>query len=78
MLFALLYSLLRLPLECGVAGYRDSSSCMGLIEAMNTPPVSKIVRSPEFAGDTVGWAEVSLCPFTILAKAIVPRKGVGF
>jgi len=44
--------------------------------AMNSPPVSMIVRSPEFSGDSIGSAEVSSCPFTALAKGIVPRPGI--
>ena len=43
---------------------------------MNTPPVSKTVRSPEFTGDSMGSADVSVCPFTVLAKGIVPRPGI--
>jgi hypothetical protein len=33
--------------------------------------VSKMVRSPEFSGDSMVPAEVSLCPFTVMAKGIV-------
>jgi len=44
--------------------------------AMNTPPVSNSVRSREFAGDSIGSAEVSLCPFTLVAKGTVPRPGI--
>ena len=43
--------------------------------AINSPPVSNSVRNPEFAGDSMGSAEVSLCPFTVLAKGISPRPG---
>ena len=43
---------------------------------MNTPPVSKSVRSAEFFGDSIGSTDVSLCPFTVLAKGIVPRPGI--
>ncbi len=44
--------------------------------AMNTPPVSKIVRSPAFSADSMGRTEVSFWPFTVLAKGIVPRPGI--
>ena len=59
-----------------MACYRDSSSCRGLIVAMNSPPVSNSVRSREFAGDSMRSAEVSLYPFTVAAKGIVPRPGI--
>jgi hypothetical protein len=43
---------------------------------MNTPPVSNSVRSPEFAGDSMGSTDVSMCPFTVLARGMVPRPGI--
>jgi len=43
---------------------------------MNSPPVSNSVRSREFAGDSMRSAEVSLYPFTVAAKGIVPRPGI--
>src|ERR1035437_2341643 len=47
-----------------------------LIVATNTPPVSNSVRSPAFAGDSMGATEVSICPFTVLARAMVPSPGI--
>ena len=44
--------------------------------AMNTPPVSNSVRSPEFAGDSMGSAVVSGCPFTVLARSTSPRPEI--
>src|SRR6202165_4103558 len=58
------------PLVLGMACYRDWSSCRGLIVAMITPLVSKRVRSPELAADSMRSAEVSLCPLTVLANGI--------
>ena len=39
---------------------------------MNTAPVSISVTSPEFAADSIRSADVSLCPFTVLAKGTSP------
>ena|SRR5437763_1154559 len=47
-----------------------------LILAMNTAPVSTSVRSPEFAADSIGSTDVSLCPFTVLAKGTMIPPGV--
>ncbi len=35
-------------------------------------PVSTSTISPEFAGDSMGSADVSICPFTVLAKGMIP------
>ena len=35
-------------------------------------PVSTSTMSPEFAGDSMGSADVSICPFTVLAKGMIP------
>ena len=43
-----------------------------LILAMNTDPVSTSVTSPECAADSIRSADVSLCPFTVLAKGTIP------
>ena len=44
----------------------------GFILAMNSPPVSTSVRSPECAADFIRSTDVSLCPFTVLAKGTIP------
>jgi len=35
-------------------------------------PVSTSTISPEFAGDSMGSADISICPFTVLAKGMIP------
>ena len=42
---------------------------------MNTAPVSTSVTSPEFAADSIRSDEVSLCPFTVVAKGTIPSPG---
>ena len=54
----------RLDIE---AGYLS-----GFILAMNSPPVSTSVRSPECAADFIRSTDVSLCPFTVLARGTIP------
>ena len=44
----------------------------GWIVATNTAPVSMSMRSPEFAGDSMGATDVSISPFTVLAKGMIP------
>ncbi len=60
----------RLPLPTASAG-----GCVylpGLIVPTNIPTVSTSVKSPEFAADSIGSTEVSICPFTVLARGMVP------
>jgi len=45
---------------------------VGLIAPRINAPVSTSTRSPEFAGDSMGPADVSICLFTVLAKGIIP------
>ncbi len=48
----------------------------GLIVATNTAPVSSSVRSPAFAGDSMGSTDVSGFPFTVVAKGTIPSPGI--
>ncbi len=45
---------------------------VGLIMPRSNAPVSTSMISPEFAGDSIGSADVSICPFTVLAKGMIP------
>ena len=45
---------------------------LGLIVPRINAPVSTSTMSPEFADDSMVSADVSICPFTVLAKGRVP------
>src|SRR5688572_19791925 len=46
-----------------------------VIVAANVAPVSTSMRSPEFSGDSMASTDVSICPFTVLAKGMFPAAG---
>jgi hypothetical protein len=50
----------------------EASYLSGFILAMNSPPVSTSVRSPECAADCIWSTDVSLCPCTVLARGTIP------
>jgi hypothetical protein len=64
----------RHPSLPGFVLYRDSSSCRCLIVALNTPPVSNSVRSAEFARDSMGFTDLSICLFSLLTRGMFPRQ----
>ncbi len=45
---------------------------LALIVPRSNAPVSTSTRSPKFEGDSMGSADVSICPFTVLAKGKIP------
>ncbi len=60
----------RLPQPTSLA--RGSVYLPGLIVATITAPVSTRVMSPESTADSMGSTDVSICPFTVLARGMVP------